>query len=703
MRHFIATAFGNWMTLRSRHRLSCLFEPVSIAVIGASGRPGRPGHSSVIAATALGAACQVYPVTPRYDEIAGWPCFSHIDDLPESVDLTIIASSAKRVEADYTATLAAGARSVLIYANPLHAEDPGLANRVVALARESTVPLLGPDTIGFANYSRGVSATWIPPLPSVPGNVATIIQSGAMYSNSTLLDPRIRFSFTVHPGHETTVTVAELMDYALDLPGTQVLGLYLEAVHHPDAFVAALERADQSRVPVVVLKAGRTTASLSAIESHSGRMAGGDAVLDAVLAKHGALRVETLDEWWTTLCLLSKLRPLGTGGLAALMDSGGQKAMLIDEASTHDVALARFSDATCAALRKRLAPDLVAENPTDFWGGEEDLFAHVTGCVDDALADPDTAVVMLLSEFGIADPEPFTDQLTDVLIAVAATTDKPVVAATSSARQFHHRRTQRLDGAGIPVLDGAATAVRAVGHAFRFRDRGYDASEPVPPGTLDQTTLAALLDGARSGQEQDALAVFTCAGIATVPTLEAASPDEVRQACDAIGFPVAIKTAAGSAHKSDVGGVALNLASPLEASVAYQDLASRLGNKVTVQAMAPKGVEVALGMVNDPDFGPLVMAASGGMLVEVIDDKVFVPVPVTPSEAKRMVGSLRCAKLLDGYRGAAAADRDALAAAILRLSNLAVHCADRVAALDINPLIVHRDGAVAVDTLIEFK
>jgi acyl-CoA synthetase (NDP forming) len=220
---------------------------------------------------------------------------------------------------------------------------------------------------------------------------------------------------------------------------------------------------------------------------------------------------------------------------------------------------------------------------------------------------------------------------------------------------------------------------------------------------LDRAVLRDKLVAARASGEAAALGLLAAAGIATIPTRRVASVAELRAACRDLGFPVALKTAEGHAHKSDVGGVVLGLADEAAAISAYGELARRLGPDVTIQAMAAPGVELALGVVNDPDFGPLVMAASGGVLIELLDDRVFELAPVDPSRAAAMIARLKISRLLDGYRGAPPADRAALADMIARLSRLALELRDEIAAIDVNPVVVNAAGATAVDALITFR
>ncbi len=642
----------------------------------------------------------LYPVTPRYEEINGLKCYARMADLPQTVDLAIISGSVARLEQDMRSALDAGARSLVAYSTPQVSEDADLPARIMAMARDAGVPMLGPNTIGYVNYAHGTVSTWVPPSPGEAGNVAAIVQSGSLYSFATLTDPRIKVCFTAHPAQEANVSVAEIIDYVVDLPETEVLGLYLEIVREPQAFAAALAKAEAKGIPLVVLKPGRSEAARSAISTHTGRMAAPDAILDALFHKHHAHRVGSLDEWWTTLALFAGVRDIGPGGLAVLTDSGGQRALLMDEAHTLGVPLAQFEAKTRRSLRKRLAPDLAPENPIDFWGGEEALVEHIGGLLGDALADPDTAIAMVMTEYGAVTSDLFTNKVAEGTVQGAQDSAKPVVAGTFSARQFHSERTLDLVAKGVPVLDGTPMAMRAIRHGFRWRDRGKLTPRAPVPAAADP---GSVLKAARSGREADALALLAHYGMDTVQSRMCRSERDLAGAFEELTPPVVLKTAEGHAHKVDVAGVVLNLTDFDEVAAAYDQMAGRLGPAVTLQEMAPPGVEVALGVVNDPEYGPVLMAASGGTLIELVDDKTFALAPVGRTEAGAMVESLKCASLFEGHRGRPPVDRAALVAAILALSDLACECGDRLAAVDINPVIVHPGGATAVDALIEFK
>ncbi len=687
--------------------LTPLFNPQSIAVLGASGRKDRPGYDTVVAATALGWQGRLFPVTPGYKEICGWPCVSDITQIEDPVDLAIIAGSASRIEQDLEQVIANHAKSALIYGNPKLAGDDDLPGRLAEMANRAGIPLLGPNSIGYVNYSQKSAGSWVPPEVYPAGTVAGIIQSGSFFGVSTLVDPRIRYAITIHPGQESSVSMGDMINYALKLPQTRVIALYLEIIYDPGSFIQGLENAHRAKIPVVVLKPGRSASSRSAINTHTGRMAASDDIIDAVLRKHNALRVENTDEWLTTLCLLSHVHDIGPGGLSLVGDSGGMKALIIDEAEKLGVPLTRLNSDSTRQLGARLASDLVPENPVDYWGGEEHIADHVEFCMQIIANDPGTAVAVGLGEFGAVASDEFTNRVADGIMAAAESAPVPVVAASYSSRQFNNRRIDQFSRKGMPVLDGISNMLRAFAHGFRYRDRPRINAANDNPSLHNTEEIGAALGRLRENDEHGALELLALAGMATLPALQIQTAADIEAAVSWLEkdslWPVALKTASGHAHKSDLDGVVLGIAGADHLRQSYKALSHSLGPEALVQPMASQGPEVALGIIVDADFGPILMIASGGTLVELSSDRMFVLCPVTDDEIDILIENLACAPLFKGYRNEPALDRSALATTIRTMSTLACSVQDQIHSIDINPVVVHRDGAVAIDALVQKK
>jgi acyl-CoA synthetase (NDP forming) len=687
------------------HFLDPLFKPRSVAVIGASGRPARPGNQALAALRVLEFTGPVYAVTPSYETIGDLVCYPEVAALPEPVDLAVIAGATQRVEAHLTAAIAHGARAAVIFAEALLPDDrgPKILDRIAAIAREAKLPLLGPNTIGYLNFQAGTAGTWFPSTHHETGSIAAIFQSGAVYCYSHSFDPRMRFGLTVHTGQEATLSIADAMDYALAQPAIRVLAIYLETVREPECFLKVLDKANCRDVPVVVLRPGRSQRGAELVTSHAGRLAGSDGAFEAVFRRHGVLRATSTDELFSTAILLGHQRRPGAGGIAAIMDSGGQQALLVDDAEELGVAWSQLGAKTVSRLRERLAYGLAPVNPLDAWAGQADWFEVFHDCFTALVDDPDTAMGVVFTEFGAPDTDGFRSGMAEMCRKVSQETTKPVVAACFTTRHFYADSIEALTSQGIPVLDGGRTALRAIGHAFAYRDfrsRGH-AARPEPPDAGVVQHWRKRLAHRAPLDEAEGLTMLAEFGIPSVAHRLAATREDALSAAEAIGYPVALKTAAGLEHKTEADGIRLGIANNDALAVAYDDLCQRLGAKVLVAQMAPRGVEVALGVLRDPGFGPLIMIGAGGELVELLQDRAFVLAPTSAAEAREMLAGLRVYKLLEGVRGRPPADIDALCGTIEKLSVMAAAMGADLGEIDVNPVIVGAKGCLAVDALVK--
>jgi acyl-CoA synthetase (NDP forming) len=551
------------------------------------------------------------------------------------------------------------------------------------------------------------------------GPVAVVSHSGSVFSALLHNDRGLRFNLVVSAGMELVTTAAAYLDHAVELPSTRVVALFLETVREPAAFRAALAKAAERGVHVVALKVGRGRAAGEMVAAHSGALAGEDGAYQALFDAYGVARVRSLDELADTCELLAAGRRAFPGGLAAIHDSGGERAHLMDLAEELEVPLARLSQATRARLASVLEPGLPATNPLDAWGTGNDADGIFAACIRALLDDPDTGALAIALDL-TAEPTPETSW-TGLAVQAAAATAKPVAVLGNLASAVDRADAARLRAAGVPVLEGTATGLAALGHLLARRDYlahppppAATAAPPAPAGARGAGAAAGRVTGGvrahwrarladpRPLGEVEALAMLADWGVPVVAAEEAAGLDAAVAAAGRVGWPVALKTAtAGVRHKSGVGGVRLGLAGPEQLAAAYADLSGRLGPRVVVARMAAAGVELALGVVRDPQFGPLVMVAAGGVLVEVLRDRRFALPPVDARTARSALDRLAVRPLLDGAGGGgAAADPDAVAGAVVALSGLAVDLGDLLLAVDVNPLVAGPDGCVAVDALV---
>jgi acetate---CoA ligase (ADP-forming) len=481
-----------------------------------------------------------------------------------------------------------------------------------------------------------------------------------------------------------------------------VAALFLETVRDPAAFRAALAKAAVRGIPVVALKVGRGQAARAMVAAHSGALAGDDGAHQALFDAYGVAQVATLDELADT-CELLAGRRAHPGGLAAIHDSGGERAHLLDLVEQLRVPLAGISEATRERLAAVLEPGLPATNPLDAWGTGNDADEIFAACIQALLDDPATGALALNLDL-TTEPTPDTSY-TGLAIDAAATTAKPVAVVTTLASAADPTQAATLRAAGVPVLEGAATGLAALRHLLAYRDF---VAQPPPPAAVSATPAAVVArwrerlgDSGRPLEEAEGLELLGHWGVPVVAAEVATSLEEALAAAGRVGWPVALKTAMpGVAHKSEVGGVVLGLEGPDRLAAAHADLAARLGPRVLVAAMAGPGVELALGVVADPQFGPLVMVAAGGVLIEILRDRRFALPPLDRRQALAMLDRLAVRPLLEGVRGTAPVDLDAVADAVANLSTLALDLGDRLAALDVNPLVAGPAGCVAADALV---
>lgn len=683
----------------------CMLEARSVAVVGASARPDSFGEQMMLQLVRGGFDGSIYPVNPKYDEIMGFRTYPSMADVPEPVDLAVLGVSNAMLEAQLGTAAQVGARSAVIFAScyerPIEGTPP-LHERLAAMARRAGMALCGGNGMGFINMDRALRACgFAEPFDRAPGPITFISHSGSAFSALLHNDRGLRFNLVVSSGLEMVTTTADYLDYALTQPSTRLIGMFIETARDPEGFRAALSRAADQDVPVVALKVGRTDRAKELVTAHSGALAGEDGAYEALFDAYGVSRVETLDELADTLELFAAGRPAASGGLAAIHDSGGERAHLIDMAARSNVPLARISEETTKRLAAVLEEGLPAVNPLDAWGTGNDADEIFIECMHALLDDPDTGALAFCVDL-TTEVMPETGY-SRAAREVFAHTDKPVAVLGNLASAIDRRDADFVRSYGVPVLEGTATGLAAFHHLFNRRDfRARPpilGSSPLDPGTLEQWRLR--LSRGEAPDEGGALALLSLYGVPTIEHAVATDPDEARVAAERIGWPVALKTAErGIAHKSEVGGVRLDLGGPDALRAAYMDLSGALGPRVMVAAMAQPGVELHFGVVNDAQFGPLVLVAAGGTLVEVLNDRRTAMPPLNEPRARRMIDRLKVRPLLDGVRGSPPVDLDAVVRALVGLSWLAHDIGDLLAALDVNPLIAGPDGCVAVDALL---
>ena len=688
--------------MAANEALRAMLEARSVAVVGASPRFETPGNYMVKQLIIGGFSGEVAAVNPKYDEVEGVACFAGLDELPFVPDLVLLGVGNRRLEEQMEEAARCGARGVVVFASALEDPpgDPPLTERLRSIAEEAGMAVCGANCMGFADVERGLRALAFEERADLePGNVAWISHSGSAFSALLHAERGIRFNLAVSTGQELTTTMADYMLYALERESTRVISLFLETVRDPERFKLALATAAQRDVPVVALKVGRTHTSSRLVTAHSGALAGDDSAYEALFDAYGVARVGTLNEMADLVELLGAGRRAAPGGLAAILDSGGERAHLVDAAADLEVPLARPSEETLSDVAARLEPGLPAVNPLDAWGTDKDPYNIFVDCSRHLADDPDTgafAYVVDLHSDRAERGHAWAAQ------RVWASTDKPFAVVCSVTSAIQDSAAARLRSSGIPVLEDVTSGLRAFLHLFERRDASTLPSptlpDPVPRETVRRWREALAAGEGLGGAH--ALEMLADYGVPVARTVAATDLEGILAAAGRLGYPVALKTAAAS-HKTELGGVTLGIRDEDALEAAYSEMSSRLGPAVTVQEMVESGIEMALGVVHDPQFGPLVMVAAGGVLIETLGDRRLALPPLDEVRAAKLIDRLDARPVLDGVRGAPPADVNALARALSRLSLLTRDLGDLIGALDVNPVIVGPRGCVAVDALVE--
>ncbi len=677
--------------------------PKSVAVVGASERRDSLGEWILRNLAKGGYTGRVYPVNPRYEEVQSMRCYAALDDLPEVPDLVAFAVGDTRIEAALDEAIAAGVPAAVIQSTLVIDDDtePPLRERVRQKVTDAGMLVCGANGMAYYNVRDRV---WTCGFDSAdhepPGNVALITHSGSGMCGIVDCDERVRINVAISAGNELSVTMDEYLDFVLDLPETRAVGLFIETARNPHAFRAALEKAVRKKIPIVALKVGRTETSAQLAVSHSGAMAGDDATYEALFDRYGVQRARDQDEFATMLILFAELHPVGPGGLVTLHDSGGERQLMVDLADDADVPLTELSDATAAKLANVIDPELPAVNPLDGWSrGGPDAEAQMTDALTLMMQDQGAALGAV-----VHDRAPYGKIYPSYLRYMRRARErsgKPVALVAARQGTGHDEAAVISTHEGYPVLDSVAPFLRGVNALFSYRDfLLHDSRElPSPDAGAVEKWETRLGSGAVLG-EYEALQLLSGFGMATPETIIASSAQDVLAAAEKLGYPLVLKSAKpGLLHKSDEDGVVTGIRDADILKKRYEIMSRHLGPDALLAAQVPAGVEMILGVRRDPQFGPVVILGFGGVLAETIKDIQFALPPFDAAHARRCLDRTRLRPLLDGLRGAAPADIEGFCRTAERFSIMVYALRDVINEMDVNPVIVNVDGAVAVDAI----
>jgi acyl-CoA synthetase (NDP forming) len=668
-----------------------LLDPVSIAIVGASER-AKWATQIFQNLRAFGYAGKIYPVNPRLAQVWGSACFPDLASLPEPPQHALVIVPAPAVQGVIETGVKAGLKSATIYASQIgEGEDPQIVARgtaLKALIEASGLLVCGPNCMG-ANALReryfGYPNTELCQL--TPGSVALVTQSGGtlQYLGQAGAQRGIKFNYMISSGNEINLDLADYVNFLVEDPHTRVITLFIEGIRRPHAFMAAAAKALAAGKPIIAIKTGRSQKSRDSARSHTGAVAGDFAAFTAMCERYGIISCPTLDDMVEmTLAFQSGRLPKGPR-VGWVTTSGGTVDLLYDYLDQMGGTTAPdFAPATKETIRPLVSPELALKNPLDAGnpGGEAESAALCRAIAADPQVD--------MLAWGSTLPSGKRSRDPTLLRGVLESTDKPVIAFVRMNFPIDQQAVEFQEQVGFPYLQGLPETVRALAALTFYGARRGRAIAPLPPPrgsaeTLQGAALAAAL--ARHG-------------LTPPRSAQAGSPREAAATAARIGFPVALKiSSAQISHKTEVGGVRLNLQSPEEVERAAHALAAALGKVAPparldgflVQEMVA-GVEIIVGARQDPLFGPLLVVGAGGILVELVEDVACRLLPVGPQDARQMIGELKVARLLAGFRGRPAADVDALIVAICGLSDFYLEHRHLLGDLEINPLIVLPQG-----------
>lgn len=701
--------------------LRSFFYPQSVAIIGASSNLDSISGRPIKYLANNGYQGKIYPVNPKYSEIAGFRCYPSVADIPEEVDLAIVAVSVQRMFDALEECAARGVKNAVIFTSgfaEVGEDGRQLQERLANLARTSGMRICGPNCIGTVNLPGQVVASFSPVFEKTgykPGPVGLVSQSGALGHGLFTIasDAGLGFSYVISSGNEVDLTVADYLHFMIEDPNTRVILVYLEGWRDGAEFFNLARQASRQSKPILVLKVGRTQVGSKAAISHTASLTGSHAVYAALFRQTGVLMANDLSDLVDmALAFVPGKIPTGNG-LAVVTASGGAGILMADHAEDHGLVLPELDGTTKEELLQIIPPFGSAMNPVDVTGQilhDTTLFRRAMNIL---LADPriHMVTVMLTTVTG-----QLAQQLVTDIAAVAAATDKPVVVTWSGAKGLAPEARQLLKDQGVPCYDTPGQTARALGALVRYgqfmrKNRGDAAraascirQSPGDTGWLQEIPSSALT-------ERQSKKLLQSYGIPVTREDLATTAKEAGDLAEKLGFPVCVKIESKDiAHKTEAKAIRLNLSTREEVEAAFREVTANARayspaaeiRGAVVQEMVGKGIEVILGVNNDSPFGPVIMFGLGGIFVEVLKDVSCRIAPLTREDAEEMISEIKGYPLLQGVRGEPPADVDALVGTLLRLCELAFDLRGEIKELDINPLIVlpRGQGVKVADALV---
>lgn len=702
--------------------LHAFLAPDSIAIIGASADPTKRGYKAMVGLINDRYAGAIYPINPKADKILGYQAYPAMEALPKAADLVLICTPARMIPDLLEQCGRNGTKGAIILASGFGEVDEAGANlerEVLEAAQKANVRIIGPNTSGIFNLHKKLNLLGLDNVR--PGDIGIISQSGNMLLALALeaeSNGHVGFSTYVGPGNQTDLGFADYLQYLGEEENTRVATLYVEGFKDGRRFLEVAKHVAKTR-PVVVYKSGSTEAGQQAAKSHTGALAGSYAMTVDLLRQAGVNVVGQSDEILPVAEGLGLLQQAAGKRVAVLADGGGQATIASDRLSEAGLVLAELSEATRAALREILFPQASLINPVDVAGSTDANPALLAVCMDILAKDANVDMVFLVGMFGGYGIR-FAEELKTKEIQTAETiaelsrqTDKPMVVYSL----YSHIKPEpltKLREAGVPVynsIEHAVQVLKALGERGDYIARSQRA-EQVTPLSPDADVVATFRQAQQSGRdlfEFEAKSLLRTYGVDVPKELIIRSEAGFAEAVAEFGNTLlAMKVVSKDIlHKSDAGGVRLNLCGEADLRRGRDEILASCKlykadaeiEGVLIAPMARKGTEVIIGVSRDPIFGPVLMFGLGGIFVEILEDVSFRAIPLSRDDARSMVDQIKARKILEGARGEAAVDKEALVGLLLKISSI-VDAHHEIAELDLNPVIAYHDGYAVVDARV---
>ena len=678
--------------------LDPLLAPKSIAIVGASTKLNSYGLALLNMLINGKFRGVIYPVNPKYKSYKNIKFYSSILEIPAKPDNTVIAVSSTRVESAVYEAIKVGSKSLTILADT---SEEKFNKKIKNIADEAGIPICGPNSMGIHNLEKNIRISpFVFPSDLITGGIAMIIQSGSVLGALTNNDRRLRYNFFVSSGSENVTNASDYLLWALKQPSTSVVGMFLESVRDPVLFIEGLKLAKEKDIPIVILKVGRTEASSKLALSHTGALVGDFEVFKAVIEKYNAHLVYSIDEMAASLQVFSHYQTIERKGIASIHDSGGERELIVDIADDLSVPFARLSKETREKLTNVLEPTMDTNNPLDAWGSGHDADKLFKNAFLHLLSDKNVSLGLYVQDWR---QDYYLHLMHEkILLEVKKETKKPIIAVSNYSMTIDQEMAKRFLDNGIPLVKGTKEALIAIKNLLNNEKIKFSLNPR--PKNKKFVKWSIKLNKSKHLDPVQGFALLNDYGINVADYRVCKSISDVVEASKIIGFPLVIKTLTENLHhKTEVNGVIVNIKNLKDLKENYRDLEKRLGKKVLVSKMITGGIEWSIGVKNDPDFGPAVMISLGGTLIDILDEKLILMAPFSPTELQKKLKPLKSYNLLKGYRGSSKYSVKKLCEAASKISYLALDFNKHINEIDINPIIISEDNAVAVDNVFIVK